>query len=131
MDPSPQKRGSGFRAAAPALLTRRKRLKLRAGGISGSGTFFEDQSKEPQPAPPSAAIVLVGFALSGAADQLARSTTPGKQQRPHMACSRTLGDLVVSFANWASFLRKIFQDAMTSEFPQEKKCKKMLNVGAQ
>src|ERR1700723_3272395 len=98
---------------------------VRAGGISGSGRFFEDQSKEPQPAPPSAAIVLVGFGLSGAADQLAQSTTPVKQPRPHRGRSRRLGELVICFANWASFRRKIFQDAMTLKFPQEKKCKKL------
>jgi uncharacterized protein len=35
-----------------------------------------------------------------------------------------LGDVVLCFANWASFLEKIFQDAMTSKFPQEKNVKR-------
>jgi hypothetical protein len=42
-----------------------------------------------------------------------------------------LGELVISFANWASFPKKIFQDAMTLKFPQEKKCKKLLTTRAQ
>jgi uncharacterized protein len=36
-----------------------------------------------------------------------------------------LGELVICFANWASFRRRIFKDAMTLKFPQEKKCKKL------
>jgi hypothetical protein len=76
-------------------------------------------------------MVLVGLALKSAGDQLARSTTPVRQPRPNTGRSRMLGDVVICFANWASFLEKIFQDAMTSKFPQEKKCKKMLTASVQ
>jgi predicted alpha/beta-hydrolase family hydrolase len=36
----------------------------------------------------------------------------------------------MGFANWASFRKKILQDAMTLKFPQEKTCKKMLTASA-
>jgi hypothetical protein len=41
---------------------------VKAGGISGSGRFFDYQSKKPRPTPPSVAVDFVGFALEDAAD---------------------------------------------------------------
>jgi hypothetical protein len=71
-------------------------VKLGLGELAAA-VGFEYQSKEPQPAPPSAVMVVVGFALKSAGDQLARSTTPVRQPR-HMARSRTIGNMVVGSA---------------------------------
>jgi hypothetical protein len=101
-----------------------------AGGIGGSG--FCRLPVEGTAARTSQRSYGFGwFSLEDARDQLARSTTPVvSQPRPNSSRSRTFGDLVVGSANWASFRRKIFKDAMILQFVQEKKYWKKLAPGA-
>jgi hypothetical protein len=71
---------------------------------------------------PPSELCFVGFALQGAADQLTRSDDALKQLWPVIGHSCPLSELWLCSAKSGVLSEKIFEDAMTADFSQEKIC---------
>jgi hypothetical protein len=67
-------------------------------------------------------LCFVGFALQGAADQLARSDDALKQLWPVTGHSCPLSELWLYSAKSGVLSKKIFEDVMSADFSQEKIC---------